>query len=334
MPSLKLVPYFLNHEIALNLLGASVVESRAYLPSEADNNLERQSKHHAVCRALAEHLDAIGMTDLEKAVLRKTIRVGDIVGIEQAFYFRRVPGPGGKPRIFMHGKLHTDATVQLEASVDFARMTSDTGGYVLSGRSAAYVLAVVADIEDTKITLRPFFIGTLGIGGSETIFGPQPINGRRIYPSKIDQFSKADFTRKASAKHLRLVADMAESDVKTHLAEIIGEAFVPQDWGGEKSDLYTSTLSINGQQVSAAFLLKGKSVKRPMQIGDLGKNGDQLDRLSSEPVELLVVQSNQSITSFVVNMAEVYAHDIRNLRRYMILDGADSARILSAYGYI
>ncbi len=36
--------------------------------------------------------------------------------------------------------------------------------------------------------------------------------------------------------------------------------------------------------------------------------------------------------SEVVNMMETYANDMRRPRRYMILDGGDTARILRAYG--
>ena len=31
-----------------------------------------------------------------------------------------------------------------------------------------------------------------------------------------------------------------EFEGKKYFAEIIGEPFVPEDWGGEKSDLYTT----------------------------------------------------------------------------------------------
>lgn len=334
MPSLKLMPFFLNHEIALNLLGVSVEDNRRYLPSDGEPNMERQAKHHAVCQALAGHLDALGIDGLEIAVLRDTLRVGESVAIQQAFYFKRQPRLDGSDRVLMHAKMHTDDTVRVEASLDSARFTSDTATDFLSGRRAAYVLAVVTDIEDARITLRPFFVGTLGIGSSASELDYDVFARRRIYPSEIDQFAKADFTKRPPVEKLKTVADMAESDVKDYLAEIVGETFVPKDWGGERSDMYTTSLAVKGRHMATAFLLKGKSVKHPMRVADLGKNGDQIDRLYTEPAELFVVQSNQPITSAVVNTAQVYANDLRNPRRFMIITGAETAVILGAYGYI
>ncbi len=50
---------------------------------------------------------------------------------------------------------------------------------------------------------------------------------------------------------------MPERHVKEALAALIGEPVVPADWGGKINDLYTSRLMVDGQQHSAAFLLKG-----------------------------------------------------------------------------
>lgn len=123
---------------------------------------------------------------------------------------------------------------------------------------------------------------------------------------------------------------MPEASVKDALAEILGEPFVLCDWGGERSDLYTSRLFIDGTPVSSAWLLKGPSFDRPMTIAALGKQGDQIDRLYSEPAELLVLQHCHQVRTEVVNMMETYAWDMRRLRRFMILDGSDTARILRA----
>ena len=71
-----------------------------------------------------------------------------------------------------------------------------------------------------------------------------------------------------------------------------------------------------------------------MEIGDCGKNGDQLLRLFDSPAQLFVVQ-------YVGNISEAVSRDvdkkIDNLRakgeiaHYCIIDGQDTARILRAY---
>jgi len=102
--------------------------------------------------------------------------------------------------------------------------------------------------------------------------------------------------------------------------------------GGEKSDLQTTRLTIEGEPTSAAFIFKGPSVPGPLHPGKMGKRGDQLIRAFDEPVDLIVVQHCNKIENTVVRMTEALAYDPRRPRQYCIIDGADSARILSAYG--
>jgi hypothetical protein len=56
--------------------------------------------------------------------------------------------------------------------------------------------------------------------------------------------------------------------------------------------------------------------------------------MNSEPAELLVLQHCHEITPSVVSMMEAYAHDLRNLRKYVIIDGADASRILKSQGLL
>jgi hypothetical protein len=89
-----------------------------------------------------------------------------------------------------------------------------------------------------------------------------------------------------------------------------------------------------GRQVSAAWLFKGPGFPRAMDVKALGKNGDQIDRLFTEPAELLVLQHCHQIKPAVVGMMDAYAHDARRLRSYMIIDGADTGRILRSQGLL
>jgi hypothetical protein len=136
----------------------------------------------------------------------------------------------------------------------------------------------------------------------------------------------------ATQAELKALLQITEESVKYAIADIIGEPFVPKDWPGEKSDLPTNRLTIDGQPHSAAFIFKGPSVPREMHVADMGKRGDQLVRVFDEPVELIVVQHCSKIANSVVRIAESRAMDIRRPRRYCILDGEDTVRILKAYG--
>jgi hypothetical protein len=120
----------------------------------------------------------------------------------------------------------------------------------------------------------------------------------------------------------------------TAFAEILGEPDVPKDWGGEQFDLWTTHLLVEGQPLRAAFLFKGPAEFKPMTIASLGKNGDQIDRLSSTVADVLVIQHCHSITAPVVNMARVYASDPRHPRRYLMIDGYETIKILRHFKYI
>ncbi len=130
-----------------------------------------------------------------------------------------------------------------------------------------------------------------------------------------------------SFEDMRLVK---EEVFKQCLGKILA-ASTPKDWGGESSDFVTSHLHIGDKRVSAAFLLKGPAKFSPMTISHLGKNGDQIVRLSKEPVEVLIVQHCHDILPAVIETLKVFATQPSNPRRYCLIDGRESLRILSAF---
>ena len=83
---------------------------------------------------------------------------------------------------------------------------------------------------------------------------------------------------------------LPEQTVKEFIAKIIGEPYLDTDWGGELSDILTSRIELDGERVAGAFLLKGAGSRQKLKPGDLGKNGDQIRRLSKQDADLYVVQ--------------------------------------------
>ncbi|NIL43488.1 hypothetical protein HCB17_21890 [Salinispora arenicola] len=332
MVRISLEPYFLHQEQVIGLLGTE----RATLA------LERASRSislpvatpHALATALAEALPALGIGELQKVLHERTLHVGQVVGIEQAFYFRRArerDRTGDKPVDF-HATLNTDENVTISGTFNSSRLVVQSAAGNLSGRKPAYLIGTVTAWDGVNIELRPAFAGVRSFIEDEELATYGIASKRRVYPNEVDQFAGADFRRPANQNDLHALLATSEEAVKNAFASIIGEPYVPKDWGGEKSDLYSSRLRIHGRQVSTAWLFKGPGFPRPMTVKALGKNGDQIVRLFSEPAELLVLQHCHEITSAVVNMMETYAHDLRNPRKYMILDGSDTARILRSHG--
>jgi len=123
---------------------------------------------------------------------------------------------------------------------------------------------------------------------------------------------------------------ISESAFKQCIAKILGDA-VQSDWGGETSDFYTAHIHLNGKSKTAAFLLKGPARFAPMNLNHLGKKNDQIVRLAKEPAQVLFVQHCHDVTSSVRDTLRAFAVQPGNPRRFCIIDGRDSLRLLKAY---
>ena len=226
---------------------------------------------------------------------------GQVVGAELEFTFRRDrdhDAPGFKPVNFT-AVLDAGEPVRVTGSFNSARTASSSATGSLTGSRRAYLIGTVTDLTAERIELRPVFIGIRSFVDDDLAAGGLA-PGLRVYPSDIGQFSGIDFACPVSEAELEAVLQVPEETVKHAFAGLIGESYVPKDWGGERSDLYTSRVFARGRQVSAAWLFKGRGYPCPMNVKALGKNGDQIDRLFSEPAELLVLQHCHQITTAVV----------------------------------
>ena len=71
-----------------------------------------------------------------------------------------------------------------------------------------------------------------------------------------------------------------------------------------------------------------------MTLAECGKNGDQIDRLFSEPAYLLILQHCHYVKTDVRNTMKAFASRINDLRYFTIIDGYDTVRLLRAYNKI
>ena len=191
------------------------------------------------------------------------------------------------------------------------------------------MLGQFASVDSQTIELRPLVIATRLLPPP-----PQQWDGswQRINPQQVDQFAAADWSADLQISDLEVLRSVPEAEVKAIIADLLGEKVVPKDWGGEQCDLWTSRLCVDGRAHTAAFLLKGPAVWQPMTIKLLGKNGDQLSRLADTAAEVLVIQHCNVIRPEVWSMVQRLASDYRNPRRYLVLDGFDTLRLLRLQG--
>lgn len=158
-----------------------------------------------------------------------------------------------------------------------------------------------------------------------------------IYPEEIESFVRIREVRPQDVATIARPLPISEIEVKRLLLEIIGEAEVPGDWGGERSDAFTTNVVLNGQRIATSFVLKGPSKAGELSPADYGKNGDQIERSFTQPASLHVIQSNASLTSAVYELATGLVLNARRSRPDAVAsvwDATDTARILAAYGKI
>jgi hypothetical protein len=333
MTRIALEPYFLHQDQVQSLLGDQRTESAQARAARRSDPVA--ALPYALASELAKALPALGIRELARCVLEHNVRSGQVIGAELEFAFQRDrdhDSPGFKPVNFT-GVLDVDVPMHVAGTFNSARTASSSATSSLTGSRRAYLIGTVTDLTSERIELRPVFIGIRSfVEDSLAAEGPAP--GLRVYPSDIGQFSEIDFTSSLTQDELNAVLQVPEEKVKRAFAGLIGESDIPKDWGGERSDLYTSRVFARGRQVSAAWLFKGPGYPRAMDVKALGKNGDQIDRLFTEPADLLVLQHCHQIKPSVVGMMDSYAHDARRPRSYMIIDGADTGRILRSLGLL
>ena len=193
--------------------------------------------------------------------------------------------------------------------------------------------AVIAELhkkEGARLIFHPVVIGFPYLHEAETgdLSWVMYSDFYHVHLEDFEEFSKVkDLPIPSSFQEME---NIKENIFKSCLGKILNES-TPKDWGGETSDFVTSHLHINGERITAAFLLKGPATFTPMTVKHLGKNGDQIVRLAKEPVDILFVQHCHDITTAVIETLKVFATNPSNPRHYCLVDGRESLRLLDAY---
>ena len=160
----------------------------------------------------------------------------------------------------------------------------------------------------------------------------------RVFVEDIDSFDRIKNVAPRDVAH-RLRnghVDLLEDTIKEALVSILAVPLKPRDHGGEKNDLLAD-VTLRGERVTAAFVLKGRGTRGQLTIKKCGDDGGQIVRLFDAPAELFVVQ----------HVGPVHEELIRDLEQktqllslcghrawYCIIDGQDTARLLQAYGHV
>lgn len=213
-------------------------------------------------------------------------------------------------------------------------LTSNSAWSELSGQRRLMVVGAATEVANGRIEAIPWVMAD----PLPDLFRPHSViashwrNRLEVHVDGIDSFERIrDVPPVRTKKALNQLREVPERDIKAAFAEIISENAVPADWGGEQSDLFSSRVQLDGKRISTAFAFKGPAKFHPMTMADLGKNGDQINRLFAEPAELLVLQHCHEFTAPVRDTMRAFAQQMGNPRLFCLIDGYDTVRLLKAY---
>lgn len=216
---------------------------------------------------------------------------------------------------------------------------ADTGKMEMSEESVASFVGVIRKVTDKEIIIYPLIIGAPSFDhwGNKNIGVDLSWDGWDAYqlvPEDIEEFQELKTIPDPGLEEWQgVMSKLPEDQVKQNIVEILKDSS-KKDWGGEQNDHFTSNVHVNGTRKTAAFLLKGPSKFSPMKITHLGKNGDQILRLSHSPAQILIVQHSHDITEEVREHLRSVAVQPSKPRHYCFIDGKDTYKLLKAYGKI
>ena len=240
-----------------------------------------------------------------------------------------------KPRIKteINKYWNLDTPVYIEFSTNKVR--SDTLRSRLEKGDQFSLIAEFHTVNDKEIIFDPIIIGSPWFTADNDKID-LTWNGyvhNEVFIEDIDEFSKVKDVDVKISEVNETMPNIPEKDIKSAFCSILGIESV-NDWGGEQSDIYTANMHIKNKRYSAAFILKGPANFKPMTLNHLGKNNDQIVRLSNEPADLLIVQHCTTIEQAVRSTLRAFSVQPSNPRKYCLIDGIDTLRILKAYKFI
>jgi len=331
--------WFLHEKLALSLLSENDAQTLTRQIPAPEEPFAQMMRTELFERALTTYLVSNDIHSLAVEQLHERLALGQLVWLDQAIAFKGVGAAlkkvreGSQGRASFSARLATKSETRVVGSYDAAKLTCNSAPGQLSGTKRQFILGYISELSDDEIGLRPIVIATRWLKPPTSRFSRLSTDDAHLWPASVDQFAEVDFRKRLSASDLNVLRDVPEQSIKESFADILGEPDVPNDWGGEQFDLWsTDRLTVNGEPLRTAFMFKGPAKFSPMTIAALGKNGDQIDRLAQTAADLMVVQHCHSIRAPVLNMLKAYATNPRDPKRYMTIDGYSTIRILRHFG--
>ena len=303
------------------------------------NHVATLANNHKLVTLLLDYFEKLGTPTLLEAIklgksgclFRSTERLAPCPEIYDA------------PRVCHAVQLDVDFGKPVLVAYHTSHLVSETGKMVLAmGEPEGYVNSMVGLLHDknNRFEVEPFIIGAPwfdhprnGEDGEKLMFHGKSFG--EIQPEDIDQFSRMSEVDVASAQEwLEAMQQWSEEDIKKAFAGLLCEP-TKKDWGGEANDHFSGNVLVSGQRKTAAFLLKGPSDFREMTLDMCGKRSDQIHRMVDSKADISIVQHVHLIDSIVRRtLRNLIIYPGGSSRKYCLIDGQATYRILKAYSFL
>jgi hypothetical protein len=206
--------------------------------------------------------------------------------------------------------------------------TSDGTAYTKDVFFAAHKAQILRlAVNPGSIGKIPTKVRPVTSGGATTIRLTLPRSRVDAVRLSVDDFDS--FAKVRRIKHVgQLAASLSERAYKDGIQDVLDEAGVFKDWGGEGNDLFTDVI-VRGRR------MKVPGTKGKLTPGMMGKNGDQILRLFRSPADAFVVQYHGQVDESTDELMQRLAQAKSALegRRvyFSVFGGRDSSRLIRAY---
>jgi hypothetical protein len=326
---------FLNRRLCLTAFPPSLRDAYAERARPGNDHLTILSNDHLLVTMLLDLCDSLEAPTLMQALaegkprqlFRSTERLAPCPEIYTA------------PRVSHGALLDIDFDKPVQIAYHTRHLVSDTGKMTLAeGFAEGYVESIVGLLHNKRdhFEIEPLVIGAPWLDHPRN--GPD--RGRlmwmgrdfgEVLPEDIDQFSRMREVHVATADEwMSVMSKLPEASVKNAFAILLAEP-TKKDWGGESNDHFSSNVTFDGRRRTAAFLLKGPAAFREMTMDMCGKKADQIYRLTNSGADVSIVQHCHLIGEAVRATLRSMAVHPGRARKYCLVDGQATYRILKAY---
>ncbi|MEP2828356.1 hypothetical protein [Parvibaculum sp.] len=325
---------FLNRRLCLTALPNAIRDVYFERAKVGDDHLTRLNNDHLLVTMLLDVCDAVHAPTL-------------LVALEEnkpKLLFRSTEQLEPCPNIYDEPRVRHKVVTDLEFSKPVfiayhtEHLVSSTGKMNLAEGSFEAIVGLLHNKEDCY-EIEPLVIGAPWLDHPRN--GPDGARlmwfGREfgeILPEDIQQFVKLkDVDVDSADEWLNAMKHLPEKRVKEAFAELLAEP-TKKDWGGETNDHFSSSIVVNGNRCTGAFLLKGPTNFREMTLDMCGKRADQILRLAESGADVSVVQHSHVVGEAVRKVLRSLVVHPGKHRKFCIIDGKTTYRILKAYEFL